>query len=123
MSTIDIPAQVVENLRAGAKLALGAAASSIAGYLERGTKTPPLDARREFDEAWALLHALGWGGEPAPAALELRDHRAALEESAERMLPLTDEWLLEMEPDDPRRAEREDEHRHLLAFSVQVRHG
>ncbi len=120
MSTI--PESVIPALRQGAKLALGQAAAELAGHSERGAlDTPPLDERQRLDQAWRLLCAIGWSGDPEPVELQLGEHRAALLAAADGLLPLLAQWLDELDPADPRRAERADERRLLLQFARQLR--
>jgi hypothetical protein len=122
MSNMIVPEQVIPALRSGARLALGSAAADLAGHSGRGAlDTPPLEERERLDQAWALLDVLGWSGDPQPVELELRDHRAALLQAADGILPLLAEWLSETDPADPRQAERADERRLLLQFAEQVR--
>jgi hypothetical protein len=112
MSTnLEIPAEVIGDVRMSVLCLLGDAAEEISQALTRPqVEFHPewfVDGRDELERACALLDLIGWDGTLRPQSTEahLDEHGRTLRDALRRFLPLVETELEEVGLNDERRAQ------------------
>ena len=115
-AAVSVPGEVAGLLRSGLHVALGQTAQAIdSATIEAGREAAPglyAVLLAEFDDARALLDAIGWVDEEpvAPVSLDLAEHRSALLHALQMALVIAEAEVAE--PPDATPAEPVDLTRH-----------
>ena len=110
-NTVQIPADLIPDVRAALQSMLGDAAESISNAvtLPRHELHPEwfVPGRELFEDVCELLDVLGWDGSlrPQTANLDFARHGALLKAGLEGMLPHVEMELAEVDANDARRAQ------------------
>ena len=110
-NTLEIPSDLLPDVRMGLFGLLGDAAEDISSALTRPRfELHPewfVPARKLFDQACELLDVLGWDGNlrPQTANLDFDRHGPTVKAGLEGFLPLLEMELAEVDANDARRAQ------------------
>lgn len=120
-STLMVPPTVVPRLREGAfalLMRLGEQLSDATWYPEQ---CEPLYL--QVQEQWAMLDVIGWADEDDDGEMieAIASIGKPLKLAVEEMTPSLEQWLWEMDEDDPTRPERAEELRLMQQFRAQIR--